>query len=259
MLYEEIIKQVKKAGDMLKSVAAEETDIYNKEGFSNFVTEYDKKVQKFLVDEMKKLFPDATFLAEEDGMQQSMGDGDCFIIDPIDGTTNFIFDYRNSCISVGLAHCREMVLGIVYNPYTDEMYTAIKGEGAKKNGKKIICTNKGLMDSIAAFGCARYNSDDTDRIFAFAKMLYLHSLGIRNGGSSAIDLCRVASGSNGMYTELLLQPWDYAAASLIIREAGGRITQINGDDITLDRPCSILAGGQQCWAESFHLWQEFNE
>lgn len=257
MLYEDITKQIKTAGDMLRSVIAGESDIYNKEGISNFVTEYDKKVQRFLVQEMKKLIPDATFLAEEDDMQQKLGEGDCFIIDPIDGTTNFIFDYKNSCISVGLARHGEMVFGAVYNPYTEEMYTAVKGEGARLNGRKIKCTKKGLEDSVAAFGCARYNSDDTDRIFAFAKCLYLHSLGIRNGGSAAIDLCRVASGSNGVYAELLLQPWDYAAASLIIRESGGKITQIDGKEITLESPCSVLAGGQQCWEESQNLWKTF--
>ncbi|MBS6762338.1 MAG: inositol monophosphatase [Clostridium sp.] len=255
MLYDDIIKQIKKAGDMLRGVSAGEADIYNKEGISNFVTEYDKKVQRLLVQEMKELIPDAAFLAEEDDMQQQMGDGYCFIIDPIDGTTNFIFNYKNSCISVGLAQHGEMIFGAVYNPYTEEMYTAVKGEGARLNGRNIKCTEKGLEDSVAAFGCARYNSDDTDRIFAFAKCLYLHSLGIRNCGSAAIDLCRVASGSNGVYAELLLQPWDFAAASLIIREAGGSITQIDGTEITLDSACSVLAGGQSCWEESIHLWK----
>lgn len=257
MLYEEITKCVKQAGGMMKNASAAETDIYNKEGFSNFVTEYDKKVQDFLVQEMKKLIPEAAFLAEENGVQQSMGEGYCFIIDPIDGTTNFIFDYKNSCVSLGLAKNKEMVFAAVYNPYTEELYTAEKGKGAFKNGKKIASTSKGLVDSIAAFGCARYNSDDTDRIFDFAKSLYLNSLGVRNGGSSAIDLCRIASGSNGIYTELLLQPWDYAAASLIISEAGGRISQVDGKEITLDKPCSILAGGQLCWKEALELWRRF--
>lgn len=256
MLYEEIINCVKQAGEMIKDASASETDIYNKEGISNFVTEYDKKVQDFLVREMKGLYPDATFLAEENGVQQSMGDGYCFIIDPIDGTTNFIFDYKNSCISLGLAQHKEMIFSAVYNPYTEELYTAEKGKGAFKNGKKISCTSKGLADSVTAFGCARYNSDDTDRIFDFAKCLYLNSLGVRNGGSAAIDLCRVASGSNGIYTELLLQPWDYAAASLIITEARGKITQVNGEEITLHRPCSILAGGPQCWKEGLDLWRK---
>ena len=112
-----------------------------------------------------------------------------------------------------------MLFGCVYNPYTREMYSAVKGEGAKLNGKEIHCSDKGLADNLVAFGTARYQTEDTDRIFDHAKKLYLNSLGIRAGGSAALDICRVASGANGVYLELMLYPWDYAATRL---ELNGR-------------------------------------
>ena len=177
-------------------------------------------------------------------------------MDIADGTTNFIFDYKHSCISVGLTKFGRMLFGCVYNPYTREMYSAVKGEGAKLNGKEIHCSDKGLADNLVAFGTARYQTEDTDRIFDHAKKLYLNSLGIRAGGSAALDICRVASGANGVYLELMLYPWDYAAASLIVMEAGGFISTAEGGMITLDQPCSILAAGRQCWKEASQLLSE---
>jgi myo-inositol-1(or 4)-monophosphatase len=251
--YKQMLVIIKRTGNLILKARVDEGDIGKKEGFSNFVTRYDKEVQHVLIEEFQRIIPDARFLAEEDHIQQGLGNGYCFIIDPIDGTTNFIFDYRHSCIAVGLAYAGEMIFGAVYDPYEDEMFSAVKGNGAFLNGRKIRATEKGLAENLTAFGCARYNSDDTDRAFSGAKKLYLHSLGIREGGSGALDICRTACGRSGLYFELLLQPWDYAAASLILQEAGGVITQIDGTPITLDRPCSILAGGKVCMEEAGKL------
>lgn len=256
MIYEEIIELVREAGEFILHAHEGEIMVYDKEGYSNFVTKYDKDVQSFLITNLRNVLPEANFLAEEDGIQQELGDGYCFIIDPIDGTTNFIFDCKHSCISVGLAWKGRMQFGCVYNPYTREMYTAEKGKGAMLNGVEIHSSEYGLADNLTAFGCARYNSDETDRIFDYAKKLYLNSLGIREGGSAALGICRVAAGGCGVYIEMLLQPWDYAAASLILMEAGGFISTLEGSLITLDRPCSILAAGRTCWKETVKLLQE---
>lgn len=140
-------------------------------------------------------------------MQQSLGDGYCFILDTIDGTTNFIFDYKHSCISAGLALEGKLVFGVVHQPYLDETYVAIKRIGAWLNEKRIHCSDKGISENLVAFGCARYNSDDTDRLFDYTMKLYLHSLRVRNDISSTLDICRVAAGMNGLYLELMLQPW----------------------------------------------------
>ena len=221
MLYDEIMKIVTLAGELMLQAQDEELTVFDKEGTANFVTKHDKEIQFYLIQNLRQLIPEATFLAEEDGMQQELGDGYCFIIDPIDGTTNFIFDYKHSCISVGLTKFGRMLFGCVYNPYTREMYSAVKGEGAKLNGKEIHCSDKGLADNLVAFGTARYQTEDTDRIF-----------------------------------DLMLYPWDYAAASLIVMEAGGFISTAEGGMITLDQPCSILAAGRQCWKEASQLLSE---
>lgn len=252
----EIKEVVREAGLILKNAHAGSENIFEKSGFANFVTAYDCQIQEFLVDKLKEAFPEAGFIGEENHLQEPLGQGYYFIIDPIDGTTNFIHDYHHSCISVGVAYQGQGIMGVVYNPYLDEMYWAKKGEGSYCNEKCLTVRNSSLEESIVAFGCARYNSEETDRSFDFAKKLYLQSHGIRNGGSSAMDICHIASGRNGLYFEMLLQPWDYAAASVILEEAGGVITTMDGFPITLDAPCSILAGSPVVWKESMDLWNK---
>ncbi|MDD3403515.1 MAG: inositol monophosphatase family protein [Hespellia sp.] len=250
---EQIVSTIRTAGTMISDAKLEQSQIYDKEGAANFVTKYDKQIQSYLIDAFSKILPEAHYLAEEDGIQDQVEKGYCFIIDPIDGTTNFIYDYHHSCISVGLALDGEMLFGVVYNPYVDEMYIAQKGQGAFLNGRQIHCSYDGLDRNMIAFGCARYNTDDTDRIFAIAKELYLNSMAIRNGGSSTLDICRCASGANGIYIELKLYPWDYAAASLILTEAGGVITQLDGSPVSLQEASGVLAGGAKCWEEALSM------
>ncbi|WP_395019409.1 inositol monophosphatase family protein [Robinsoniella peoriensis] len=252
----EIREIVKEAGQILRSAHAGSKNISEKSGYANFVTAFDCQIQEFLVERLKAVFPEAGFIGEENHMQEPLGEGYYFIIDPIDGTTNFIHDYHHSCISVGVAYQGKGFAGVVYNPYLDEMYWAKKGEGAYCNDGRLTVKDVSLEESIVAFGCARYNSEETDRSFDFAKKLYLQSHGIRNGGSSTLDICRIASGRNGLYFEMLLQPWDYAAASVILEEAGGVITTMDGTPITLDAPCSILAGSPVVWEESMGLWNK---
>lgn len=151
-----------------------------------------------------------------------------------------MLDYRNSFVSVGLSQECAMIAGWVYNLYADQMYSAWRGRGAFLNGRKLEVEDKGLCSEICAFGCARYNAGGV--IFRILENLFLRSLSIRNGGSSAIDLCQIASGSNVAYIEMFLQPYDYAAAAVIVSEAGGVITMANDEPITLDHGWSIVAG-----------------
>ena len=243
---------IHQAGQKLLQATPIEASVHQKQGIANFCTDYDLEIQRFLIQGLSEILPGATFFGEEDteGNSGKQADGEyVFYIDPIDGTTNFMFGYHHSCVSVGLMHSGRMQAGFVYNPYVDEMYTAIRGEGCFLNGKRLSIENKSIDEGIVAFGCARYNEGDTDLLFATVKELYLRSLSVRNGGSAALDLCRIASGSNVAYLELKLQPYDYAAASVIIEEAGGYITQVDGSAITFDEPCSIVAGTRAAWEE----------
>jgi len=252
-MMKEIEKAVRQAGQMILSAHLEKEEIHQKTGPANFVTEYDIRIQQFLIDQFSIILPGCGFFGEEetDGNRHEVGEEYVFFIDPIDGTTNFLFDYHNSCVSVGLAESGKMIAGWVYNPYTDQMYAAFKGHGAYLNGRKLKIQDKSLSEGICAFGCARYN--EGDGIFNVLPELFTRSLSIRNGGSAAIDLCRIASGSNVGYIEMLLQPYDYAAASVIIEEAGGMIGQADGSPITLDHGCSIVAGTEKVTEEIIGL------
>ena len=232
--------------------------VHDKVGMANFVTDNDVRIQKYLIHELERLYPGCGFFGEEETEGNDHRTTDlCFYIDPIDGTTNYIFGYNHSCVSVGVMDFGEMIAGYVFNPFTDELYEAKKGKGAYLNGRRMMVQNKGLSEGIVAFGCARYNEGDTDALFSITKELYLKSLSIRNGGSAALDLCRVASGANVAYLELMLQPYDYAAASVIITEAGGVIGQVNSLPITMKEGCSILAGTPKAVEEARKVCEQY--
>lgn len=254
--YQAIEAVVRKAGEKLRNAKLSKETIHKKEGLANFCTDFDTEIQRFLIRELSAILPGAVFFGEEDteGNQGAGASGEyTFYIDPIDGTTNFMFDYHFSCISVGLAHHGKMEAGCVYDPYMDEMYMGIRGKGSTLNGQRLQMENISVTEGIATFGCARYNEDKIDILFQTVQELYMRSLCIRSGGSAALDLCRIASGRNAVYLEMKLNPYDFAAASLIIEEAGGMVGQIDGTSITLDQPCSMLAGTKKAVEETREL------
>ena len=235
---------IRDAGKIMGTAELTEAGIYRKPGDANFVTAYDVQIQRFLIERISALFPDAGFFGEEDtaGNEKQLTQGYTFIIDPIDGTTNFMFNYHHSCVSVGVALNGTLEAGLIYDPYTDSLYTAVRGQGAYLNGRHLVLADTPVSQGIACFGCARYNEADYDRLFDVVKELFLESLSIRSVGSAALGIARIASGSNVCYLELKLQPYDYAAAAVILEEAGGRIVQPDGSPITLDQPCAVVAG-----------------
>ena len=246
----EIIKQ---AGDIMLSANHDENRIHSKSGTANFVTEYDIKVQDFLYAALAKLIPEANFIGEESDTNDTakLTDGYSFIIDPIDGTTNFIHDYGHSCISVALLKDGEVIIGAVYNPYRDELFHAEKNRGAYLNGKPIHTSTRELCDSLVCFGTAPYYRELADKTFTILKWLYLNVRDIRRSGSAALDLCYVACGRCDLFFEMILSPWDYTAGSLIITEAGGIITAIDGAAVTFDAPSSVVAGNGDAGIRAF--------
>ncbi len=220
------------------------TRIRSKEGHANFVTDMDEKVQDRLVEGLERILPEAAILAEEKDLQSRASLR--WIIDPIDGTTNYICDCRFSCISVALAEGQESVLGIVYNPYADEMFYAARGLGAYLNDQAIHPSDREQKQSIVAMGTSPYHTELADRTFAAARQVFEAFADIRRSGSAALDLCYVACGRLDGYYELILSPWDYAAGSVIIREAGGRIGAI-GAPWSLDVPTGICTASPKAW------------
>ena len=245
-LLKEIIAAVRACGAIILNADRTKSGIDEKAGHANFVTAYDKKVQEELQIKLLAILPEAVFVGEEEDVHASVADGYAFIVDPIDGTTNFIKDYHASAISVGLTKGGERYMGVVYNPYLDEMFTAVKGQGAFLNGKPIQISNQPLENGIVIFGTAPYYEDLAKKSFDMAYQYFCKALDVRRSGSAALDLCNVAAGRAELFFELRLSPWDYAAGSLIVEEAGGVVTRIDGGEITLNEGCGVLATNAAC-------------
>ena len=241
MTIESITSIARDAGKIM--LEAKRPKIMEKEGHANFCTEFDEKIQAFLIEKLKEIAPEASFLGEEDGQDEfleKMRRGLCFVIDPIDGTSNFIYEYRPSVVSIGLLKDGAPYIGVVYNPYDDMMFLAKKGEGAFLNGEKIMSSESPLSDSLAVFGTAPYYTELRDKTFDISKKLLPLCVDIRRSGTSAWDFCCVAMGRCSLYFELKIQLWDYAAAALIAMEAGCEITDEYGNPLSFTGPTSII-------------------
>ncbi|MGL5977542.1 MAG: inositol monophosphatase family protein [Erysipelotrichaceae bacterium] len=222
---EEVKAIAKEAGTMIKE--ASNHNVYIKEGRNNFVTDMDIKSQALIISRLEGLVAGASFIAEEKENQKHSGYA--WVIDPIDGTTNFMHGYQHSCISIGLLLDEESVLGVVYNPYLDELFYATKGNGAYLNGNKIQVSNRDLSNALVMYGTSPYNIEAVDHSFAIIKDIYLATRDLRRSGSAALDLCYVACGRADAFYEAVLAPWDFSAATCIIQEAGGMIDAIAPD------------------------------
>ena len=245
-LLKEIVNAVRACGAIILNADRTKSSIDEKAGHANFVTAYDKKVQSDLQTKLLAILPEAVFVGEEEDVHASVENGYAFIVDPIDGTTNFIKDYHASAISVGLTKGGKRYMGVVYNPYLDEVFTAVKGQGAFLNGKPIHVSNQPLENGVVIFGTAPYYEELAKASFDMAYEYFCKALDVRRSGSAALDLCNVAAGRAELFFELRLCPWDYAAGSLIVEEAGGVVTKIDGGEITLNEGCGVLATNAVC-------------
>lgn len=245
-LLKKITDIMRECGKIMLHADRSKNGIDEKAGHGNFVTEYDKKIQKVLQESLLKLLPEAVFVGEEEDIHASIEKGYAFIVDPIDGTTNFIKDYHMSVVSVALTLDGEKFLGAVYNPYLDEMFTAIKGYGAYLNGTPIRVSSQPLENGIVLFGTSPYYEELGRRSFEMAFDYFKKALDVRRSGSAALDLCSVAAGRAELFFELSLSPWDFAAGALILEEAGGKVTTVQGEPLSLNRGCSVLATNGVC-------------
>ena len=221
-----------------------------KTGRRDVVTDYDRRVQALLIERLSDAVPGASFFCEESGVQNSTGAENVFVIDPIDGTMNFVRGMHNSCISAALMQQGVITAAAVYNPYVDELFTALRGRGAYLNGRTLHTEDASLCETVFCFGSSPYNQNKTDESFRLARIAFDHSLDLRRFASAELDLCSVGAGRAGLYFELEVSFWDYAAGSLIVEEAGGVCTDINGAPLPLDgRKTSILAGSPRAYED----------
>jgi len=205
----------------------------NFKGSINPVTQFDLKSEKFLFTNITRRYPDHNVLAEE-GTDRARKSPYRWVVDPLDGTVNYAHGFPIYCVSVGLQYEDDSIVGVVYDPQQREMYSAARGLGASLNGKRIrVSSEKNLKRSLLATGFA-YNIGTArkNNLGMFARMMK-HAQAIRRLGSAALDMCWVAAGRLDGFWEYYLHPWDTAAAKVIVEEAGGIVTRIDGKPFSI--------------------------
>ena len=201
---------------------------YRLKGEANLVTDADLASQKAAIGVIKKAFPQHDFLGEENA-RKNTGSPYTWVIDPIDGTTNFAHTFPQCSISIALFYKNQVILGGVLNPITNEMFLAQKGKGATLNGKKIHVSHvKKVHEALLVTGFPYNRNEIMPELLARFERCLRASHDVRRLGSAALDLCWVAAGRLDGYWEQNLNPWDVAAGTLILTEAGGKVTDFNG-------------------------------
>ena len=241
------IEIAREAGIFLKNKLYSEHTIDYK-GEINLVTEADKISEKMITSKITTLFPDHDILAEE-STTIDRGSDFRWIIDPLDGTTNYAHGYPYFCVSIALERLDTMIVGIVYDPMLDEMFVAEKGKGAFVNEREIHVSNtREVIKSLLATGFPYDIREDSHNNLNYFNKMILQAQAIRRAGSAALDLAYVAAGRFDGFWELKLNPWDIAAGWLLVKEAGGIVTDMGGKNYFIESP-SILASNGRIHAE----------
>ena len=243
-MLEEIVSIVHEAGERVLEARDVAARTHEKTSAADLVTEYDVAVESFLRQRLLALLPEAVFFGEEEAGPAHPERGWAFIVDPIDGTTNFVRGLRHSAVSVGLAKDGAVEYGVVYDPYKDETFSAKRGGGAFLNGAPIHVSDKPLSAGIFAMGTALYRREYLEPTMRLTRQLFARSCDFRRMGSAALDLCAVASGRVEAFFEYSLSPWDYAAGSLLVTEAGGAVSTLEGEALPVVRRCSVWASNR---------------
>lgn len=247
----EVIELVKQAKPLIQN--RDMADQIKVKGTADYVTQVDMNVQKFLSEKLHELAPEIQFLGEEEGLH-AMSSDTFWILDPVDGTTNLIHDYQHSTISLGLYKKGEIVMGIIYDPFHEEVFYAEKGKGSFRNGELIHTSSaRTLGETIVAVGTAPYQKEFAHENFQRFERVFMKCQDIRRTGSAAMDLAYIACGRTGGYFESRLQPWDFAAGMLIVAEAGGKVTRFDGSAVSPLEPGAIVASNGKLHAELTEL------
>lgn len=233
------IKAAKLAGKVMIDNYGKIGKVSFKGNKKHLLTEVDLKSEKIIISVIKKKFPKHNIIGEESGVENNDSEH-TWIIDPIDGTTNYSQGIPFFCVSIGLAKNDEVILGVIYDPLRNEMFFAEKGKGAFLNNKKIRASNKeNVSDAILIFGTPSASKVSVRALHQTAQ-LFPYVRGIRNTGSAALNLCSVACGRLDIYVTKFINLWDVAAGYLIVKEAGGRVTDLKGKPWVINKK-QILA------------------
>ena len=219
---------------------------------SNYVTKADLAVQQYLTQNLLSLLPESEMLGEE-GEHRKTNSRLLWVVDPIDGTSNFIRDIGFSGISVGLVRDGEPVMGVLYNPYRDEMFWGSEGHGAFLNGNPIHVSDRDFSHSHLCSAMSLYEKSYAEPCFNIIKRVYQQADDLRRMGTASLELAMLAAGRVELYFEMRLFPWDVAAAFPLIKEAGGYVKILHHDHFVLDKPFPVVAANNR---ENFdRLWE----
>ncbi|MFW6136999.1 MAG: inositol monophosphatase family protein [Candidatus Aminicenantaceae bacterium] len=227
------IETARKAGNLLNRLLGKKRKISYK-GAVDLITDVDKESQSLIAGHLQRIFPSHDVLAEEE-LSSEKGSEFLWLVDPLDGTTNYAHGFPVFCVSIALEQRGEIVTGVVYDPARDEMFSARKGKGAALNGKALTVSKEGRLGrSLIATGFPYdIRESEVNNLDHFARMA-VRAQAIRRCGSAALDLCYTACGRFDGFWEMKLAPWDMAAGALIVSEAGGRITDFAGNPFCHD-------------------------
>jgi myo-inositol-1(or 4)-monophosphatase len=226
------VEIARESGALLAKLFTEPVEITYKRR-SDLVTAADRRSEALIVERLQRHFPEHGIVAEEGGGHSTPSEY-CWYVDPLDGTTNFAHGFPMFCVTLGLACRGEVIAGVVYDPTRDDLYTAERGGGAYLNGRRLqVSRTEKLSECLVATGFPPFATNHDLNIKFYFRFTEL-SHGIRRCGSAALDLCSVAAGRFDGFWELKLNPWDKAAGSLLVTEAGGRMSDIQG------RPFDLL-------------------
>jgi myo-inositol-1(or 4)-monophosphatase len=242
------VRAARRAGElMIRQLNHLEALEITEKNHNEYVTEVDYLAEEAIVEVIHDHYPEHAILAEERGQQ---GNNEFqWIIDPLDGTTNFIHGFPVFAVSIAVTHNGQLEHGVVYDPLRQEIFTASRGQGAQLDGRKIrVSRHNSMRHSLIATGFPyRANKEHLDDYLAMLKSVITASSGIRRPGSAALDLCYVAAGRVDGFWELGLKIWDIAAGALMIKEAGGRISDFHGNDAYLQSG-DVVAGNPKVYA-----------
>jgi myo-inositol-1(or 4)-monophosphatase len=252
-----MVKAAQKAARSLKRDFGEVERLQvSLKGPANFVTAADRRAEEILREELGRARPGYGFLGEEGGRHEGSDKTHLWIVDPLDGTTNFLHGIPQFAVSIGLERDGAVVAGVIYNPATDELYTAERGSGAFLNESRIrVAARRRLAEAVVGCGMPHHGRGGLDAFRDEFARVQEAVAGLRRFGAAALDLAWVASGRLDAFWERNLSPWDMAAGMLIIREAGGFVTDLDGGDAMLTKG-HIIAGNETMQRDLLRLLRE---
>ncbi len=252
-----MIKAAHRAGRSLKRDLGEVEQLQvSLKGPRNFVTAADKRAEEIVREELAKARPDYGFLGEEGGTHEGSDKTHRWIVDPLDGTTNFLHGIPHFAVSIALERSGTIVAGLVYNPANDDVFVAERGKGAFLNDQRIrVAGRQRLAEAVVACGLPHYGRGDLELGRNEIEAAQQHFAGLRRFGAAALDLAWIAAGRFDAYWERDLSPWDMAAGIILVREAGGFVTDLDGDDAIFTKG-HVAAGNDTMHRELLKLLKD---